>query len=305
MLKVMAKPQIIAIVGPTASGKTALGVTLAQKFKGEVVSADSRAIYKDLGIGTAKPTPEEQRGVPHHLIDFVPLNQPYSLADYHRDATKAINDILARGHLPILVGGTGLYVNAVVYNYQLPPAPASSAVRAKLEALTTDELFKMLEKADPEAAGVIDRHNPRRLVRALEVFLTTGRSIYSQQKTREPQYDSLIIGLEPEKNILKERITKRVENMLEAGLENEVKNLVAKYGWDNVLSNTIKYQEWRPYFEHKITYPQLVAGLIKADLQYAKRQMTWFKKLKGVHWLTTPQEAEVLVKNFLSPNYYQ
>ena len=106
----------------------------------------------------------------------------------------------------------------------------------------------MLEKADPETAGVIDRHNPRRLVRALEVFLTTGRSIYSQQKTREPQYDSLIIGLEPEKNILKERITKRVENMLEAGLENEVKNLVAKYGWDNVLSNTIKYQEWRPYF---------------------------------------------------------
>ena len=131
-------PKIIAVVGPTASGKTALGVTLAQKFKGEVISADSRAIYKEINIGTAKPTPQEQQGIPHHLIDFVPLNQPYSLAHYHRDATKAINDILARGRLPILVGGTGLYINAVIYSYQLPPAPANSAVRAKLEALETD-----------------------------------------------------------------------------------------------------------------------------------------------------------------------
>src|SRR3989338_5392489 len=298
-------PRLVAIVGPTASGKTALGVTLAQKFKGEVISADSRAIYNEMNIGTAKPTPQEQQGIPHHLIDFIPLNQPYSLADYHRGATKVISEILSRGHLPILVGGTGLYTNAVIHNYQCPPAPARSAVRAKLEALEPDELFKMLEKADPETAAVIDRHNPRRLVRALEVFLTTGRSIYSQQKASPPQYEVLIIGLEPEKNILKDRLAKRVEAQLEAGLENEVRNLVNKYGWDNVLSNTIKYQEWRPYFEHKITYPQLVAGLIKADLQYAKRQMTWFKKLKGVNWLVVPQEAEVLVKNFLSQNYYQ
>ena len=298
-------PKIIAVVGPTASGKTALGVTLAQKFKGEVISADSRAIYNEMNIGTAKPTPQEQQGIPHHLIDFIPLNQPYSLADYHRGATKVISEILSRGHLPILVGGTGLYTNAVIHNYQLPPAPANSAVRAKLEALEPDELFKMLEKADPETAAVIDRHNPRRLVRALEVFLTTGRSIYSQQKASPPQYEVLIIGLEPEKNILKDRLAKRVEAQLEAGLENEVRNLVNKYGWDNVLSNTIKYQEWRPYFEHKITYPQLVAGLIKADLQYAKRPMTWFKKIKGVNWLVIPQEAEVLVKNFLSQNYYQ
>ena len=157
-------PKIVAVVGPTASGKTALGVTLAQKFQGEVISADSRAIYKEMNIGTAKPTPQEQQGIPHHLIDFIPLNQPYSLADYHRGATKVINEILSRGHLPILVGGTGLYVNAVILNYQLPPAPANSAVRAKLEALEPDELFKMLEKADPETAADIDRHNPRRFL---------------------------------------------------------------------------------------------------------------------------------------------
>lgn len=292
-------PKIVAIVGPTASGKTALGVALAQRFSGEVVSADSRAIYQEMNLGTAKPTPDEQQGVTHHLIDSATLTQTYTLAQYQREAHQAITAILHRANLPIIVGGTGLYVNALLDNYTLPKALANPALRAKLTGQTAEKLYATLQKLDPETAAVIDRRNPRRLIRALEVKLTTGHSFTTQAKTAQPLYKPLVLGLAPNKRTLKERITKRVALQLEAGLEREVKALVAKYGWNSILANTIKYQEWRSYFENKITYSQLVSSLIKADVNYAKRQMTWFQKLKNVHWLTDAQQAPKLLVEFL------
>lgn len=292
--------KIIALVGPTASGKTRLGVTLAKQFNGEVVSADSRAIYQEMNIGTAKPSTEEQAGIPHHLIDFVPLDKNYTVAHSKKDALAVINTILSRGKLPILVGGTGLYIKAVIDNLEWPKIPANPALRRKLEAKPPAELFATLQALDPETAAIIDEHNPRRLVRALEVRLLTGKSFQAQQKVGPPLFETLQVGLNPPKEELYKRIDERLAEQIERGLENEVRGLVAKYGWDSILSSTIKYQEWRPYFENQATLAQTIAALKKADRDYAKRQLTWFKKDQRVKWVKSDDEALKVVAEFLS-----
>jgi tRNA dimethylallyltransferase len=290
--------KIIVILGPTASGKTVLAVNLAKKFNGEIVSADSRQIYEKMDIGTAKPTQKETKGIPYYLIDILPPNRDFNVAIYKRLATTTIKEIQKMGRLPFLVGGTGLYIKAVVDNLKFPKVLPQKKLREKLEKKSEKELFEIYKKLDPQGAKTIDKKNKRRLIRAIEVCKTTGKAFWKQRKKGKPLFDVLEIGIKAEKKELKKRIEKRVEKMLKRGLEKEVRNLVKKYGWIPPLQ-TIGYQEWKGLFEDKITREEVENLIAKHTIQFAKRQMTWFKKDKRIHWLKNQEEAEKLIKNFI------
>jgi tRNA dimethylallyltransferase len=297
------KPKIIAIVGPTASGKTDRAITLAQKFNGEIISADSRQIYRGMTIGTAKPTRAELASVPHRLIDIKNPDEPYTVADYKADALAAIEDILRRGKLPIIVGGTGLYVKAVLENLDIPKTVANPELRAQLEKEIEEKglaaVFERLVTLDPEAAYVVDPKNPRRVVRALEVAITTGEPFTAQRKKNEPLFNALIIGLDPAPEILRERIDRRIDEMINAGLAEEVAMLIKKYGTDQVAFDAIGYREIVEHVSGEVPLATAIAAMKMNTWHYAKRQMTWFKKDKNVRWIKNPDEAMPLVNNFL------
>ena len=301
-------PKILVIVGPTASGKTALSIKLAEKLGGEIVSADSRQIYRGMNIGTAKPpfSPASQRvdtktsvprsnrgtqvseGIPHHLIDIRNPNEDYSVADYKHDAIKVIHGILKRGKLPILVGGTGLYVKAVVENLDIPKVAAKPELRKKLEIELKQKglgkLFEKLTALDPEAAYIVDPKNPRRVIRALEVALSTGKPFTAQRKKKKPLFETEIIGiaLPPEK--LRERIETRVDQMIQDGLVEETRNLYKKYGRVKAL-DAIGYREIIDYLDGKISLEEAIRQIKMNTRHYAKRQITWFRKDKNVLWI--------------------
>jgi tRNA dimethylallyltransferase len=297
------KPKILAIVGPTASGKTALGIALAHKFAGEIVSADSRQIYRGMDIGTAKPTPAEMDGVPHHLIDIRDPNEDYSVTEYQRDAIAAINEVLSREKLPILVGGTGLYIKAVVENLAVPEVKADPALRAKIENEISHEgleaVFKKLVARDPEAAYIVDPKNPRRVVRALEVAITTGAPFTAQRKKQPPLFDALTIGLNPPAEILRERIDARIDRMISDGLENEVRELTKKYGSAAPALNAIGYREIIDTMHGTLSLNEAIATVKLNTWHYAKRQMTWFRKDERVYWINSRQESFILAKKFM------
>ncbi|HVO28938.1 MAG TPA: tRNA (adenosine(37)-N6)-dimethylallyltransferase MiaA [Candidatus Paceibacterota bacterium] len=295
--------QAIAIVGPTASGKTSLGIALAQEFNGEIISADSRQIYRGMDIGTAKATPGEQALVPHHLIDIRDLDENYTVADFKREATAAIEDVLARRKLPVLVGGTGLYVKALVENLDIPKIEADPALRQQIEREIAekglDAVFKKLVALDPEAAYVVDPKNPRRVVRALEVATLTGRPFTAQRKKQAPLYDFLIIGLDPPPDILRERIDRRIDRMMKDGLVDEVSGLVKKFGKNQTAFDAIGYREIIGHLDGKTTLGDAVAAMKLNTWHFAKRQMTWFRKDKNIRWISEKAEAEKLVRRFL------
>jgi tRNA dimethylallyltransferase len=297
------KPKLIAVVGPTASGKTALGIALAKKFGGEIVSADSRQIYRDMDIGTAKPTGAERRTIPHHLIDIKDPDEDYTAADYQRDAFAAINGIIARGNVPLLIGGTGLYVRAVLENLDIPKTIADPKLRTRIEkdiaAVGLAAVFKQLVVLDPEAAYVVDPKNPRRVVRALEVALTTGVPFTTQRTKRAPLFDTLTLGLNPTPELLRERIDRRVDAMMRDGLVNEVCALVKKYGQTPTAFDAIGYREIITHLDGKLPLDEAVTAIKINTWHYAKRQMTWFKKGNGIHWIEDADEALPLVQNFL------
>src|SRR3990167_5278436 len=222
------KPRLIVIVGPTASGKTALSLKLAKKFNGEIISADSRAIYKGLDIGSAKPSKKERADIPHHLIDIVPPNQTLTLAQYKKLATAHLWDIERRTKVPFLVGGTALYIYSVIDNWLIPEVPPNKKLRAELEKQPTEKLYGALIKKDPKAKDFIDSKNKRRIIRALEIIAATGKP-FSQQRTKgEPLFDTLILGIKKSPEETKKAIAKRTKQMLKAGLIAEVKNLLKK-----------------------------------------------------------------------------
>jgi tRNA dimethylallyltransferase len=288
MASISPLPKLIAIVGPTASGKTALALALAKKFDGEIVSADSRQVYRGMNIGTAKPTKAERCAVPHHLVDIKDPDEEYSVAEYKRDAMAAIREIAERGRLPILIGGTGLYIKTIVENLDIPKVVANDALRAKIEnEIKTEGLaavFKKLVALDPEAAYIVDPKNPRRVVRALEVALTTGRPFTAQRTKNEPLFDVLMIGIDPPPHTLRKRIDVRIDRMMRAGLVKEVRGLVKRYGAECKAFDAIGYREIIAALHGSGTVAEAAARMETNTWRYAKRQITWFKKDGAVAW---------------------
>lgn len=266
---------LVVIVGETGSGKSALAMQIARENNGEIICADSRTVYKGMDIGTAKPSRADREAVPHHCLDLVRPDQSFTAADFKQCAAAAIDDISARGKLPIMVGGTGLYIDAVIYDFQFRPA-ADPTLRQQLSELGVEELQqKLRERSIPLPRN--DR-NPRHLIRALE---TNGR-IAEKRPLRQ---NTLTFGLSVPREELAARISKRVEAMIAAGLEQEAKRLAETFGWDAPGLQTIGYKEWQPYFAGTQSLQATRELIIKNSLQYAKRQRTWFKRNNSIQWI--------------------
>ena len=291
----MKKPKLIVILGPTASGKSEMALSLAKKFKGEIISADSRQIYKEMDIGTAKL--KNNQKVVHYLIDIKKPNQEFNVALFKKSAIKIIKDIQKRGKMPFLVGGTGLYIKAIVDNLNFPTAVPQLKLREKLEKKSLKELFKAYKKLDPKGAKFIDKDNKRRLIRAIEVCKITGKPFWEQRKKEEPIFRVLQIGIKLPKKLLRNNIEKRVEKMFKDGLEKEARNLAKKYGLIPPLQ-TIGYQEWKEFFEGKINKEEVKKLIVQHTNKFAKRQMTWFKRDRRINWEKNLKEAENIIRRF-------
>ena len=293
--------KLIVILGPTASGKTDLSIKLAKRYNGEVVSADSRQIYKGMDIGTAKPL--ELENIDHWLLDIKNPNQNYTVAEYKKDAIKAIKNIQKRGKLAILVGGTGLYIKAVAENLDIPKIEANPLLRKKIEKeaekFGLDYVFQKLIKLDPEAAYIIDSKNPRRVIRALEITLLTKKPFSQQRKIGKPLFDVLEIGISVPNEKLKEKINSRVDEMIKNGLIEEVEKLVKKYDAGQQAFDAIGYREIIDFLNKKITLEQAAEAIKINTWHYAKRQMTWFKRDKKINWIKDFKKSEKLVKQFI------
>lgn len=298
--------KLIVIVGPTASGKSALAVELARRFKGEIVSADSRQTYRSLNIGTAKPTTKERKNIKHYLLDIKEPNQPYTVSEYKKEALKAIDKIIKRKKIPFLVGGTGLYIKALIDNLEIPEVRSDWKLRKKLELRIKTEglksLYDELIKNDPEAARIIDSKNPRRIIRALEVVMKTKRPFSQQRRIGEPLFECLEIGIKQSKKELTKSISKRVERMMKMGLLKEVRNLVKKYDKKLPVFDAIGYREIIDHLQGKFSLTEATEKIKVNTWHFAKRQMTWFKKDKRIHWIKKQPEAKKLVKTFLKKN---
>lgn len=286
------KPKVLAVVGPTASGKTSLGVELAKKYDGEVISADSMQIYKGLDIASAKPTVQEMQGIPHHLIDFLDRDVSFSVSDYVKLANEKIQDVLSRGKLPVIVGGTGLYIDSLLENVKFSEGGSDGEYRAELYRLAREKgnefLYQKLVETDPVSAESIHMNNTVRVVRALEVFHVTGRrfsELKAESRLVESPYDSLIIGLNfHDRQILYDRINRRVDEMVENGLVGEAESLWRESRM-KTASNAIGYKELIPYFENKVTLESCIDSIKQETRRYAKRQLTWFRKNTRIKWI--------------------
>ena len=277
------KNKLIVILGPTATGKSDFAVRLAKKIKHtEIVSADSRQVYKGLDIGSGKITKKEMCGTPHHLLDVANPKKVFAVSEYQKLANKAIADIIARGNTPILVGGTGLYIDAVVYGTVFPEVPPNKPLRKKLETKTTPTLFKMLQKLDSARAKTIDAQNPVRLIRAIEIAKALGKVPAFVQKE---QYDTEFIGLTLSDDVLKKKIHNRLLARMKIGMVREVANLHKKgLSWKRLESFGLEYRSIALYLQKKISKKEMLEELEKAIWQYTKRQMTWFKRNKKIIW---------------------
>ncbi len=296
----MKKQPILAVVGPTASGKTALGIALAQKYGGEVVSADSMQIYEGMDIATAKPASAEMQGIPHHLIGIIPRNQAFSAAEYVTLAGETIRGIAQRGNLPVLVGGTGLYVDSLLRGIRFSEEGNDPALREQLyldaEALGGEALHARLAALDPAAASEIHPNNTVRVVRALEVCLSSGRKfseLKAENAAHPSPYDACIIGLDyAERSDLYERINRRVDLMLDAGLLEEAE-AVWQSGAMQTAANAIGYKELVPYFEKQMPLEACIEKIKQETRRYAKRQLTWFRRNDQIQWLIWGKNDEL------------
>ncbi len=295
--------KIIIIAGPTASGKTDLALYLAQKFNGEIICADSRTIYKKMNIGTAKPSFEERLKIPHYLIDFLEPDQEFTVAEFKEKALVLIEQIFKKYKIPFLVGGTGLYLQAVVENLDIPPVPPDKKLRKQLEKEIQkkglETLWKKLIKLDPQAADFVQKENPRRVIRALEVCLKTKKPFSLLRKKGTPLFNSLSIGPSFNKQELKKRIDQRVEKMISQGLVKEIQELIKQYPLSSPGFNSIGYQEIISHLQGEVSLTEAISLIKKNTYQYARRQMTWFKKDKKINWVKNYTEAEKLIKDFL------
>lgn len=313
----MSLPKLLVILGPTASGKTGLAISLARKFNGEVVSADSRQFYRGLEVGAAVPEGKWGKilpagrqsdgrktfvvgGVAHHLMAFRSPAKPLTAAEFKTLAGRKIKEIIRRGRLPILCGGTGLYISAVADNLDVPKAVPNPALRARLYRQAASRLYARLEELDPEYAARISPANKRYMVRALEVIAATGSKFSELQGRGEPRYDVLKIGLAAPRERLYRRINARVDAMMGSGLLNEARRAGRRYGWDARPLSALGHRQLGLYLCGEIGLDEAIR-LIKRDTRhYAKRQMTWFRRDKTIKWVRQPRSAERLVKSFIS-----
>lgn len=284
---------LVVIVGETASGKSQLAMELAKKFDGEIICADSWTVYKGFDIGTAKPSAKEQKQIKHHLLDIADPAKGFSAVEFKKHAEKAIEGISKRGKLPILVGGSGLYIDSVLYDYQfLPAGPAKN--RDLLNSLDLEQLKKMVKEQNLDSRG-IDMRNKRRIIRLIE---TGGR----RPEKSEMRPSTLVTGLKIPSQTLKKHIENRVDKMLKDGLEQEVLKLSTKYGWQTEPMKGIGYREWQDYFAGGQTLDQTKERIISASNRLAKKQRTWFKRNKSIQWVADKAEAVELVTTFLNKN---
>lgn len=297
----MNKPKVIVICGPTASGKTALSIQLAQKINGEIISSDSMQIYKNMNIGTAKPDKQEMQGIKHYLLDFVEPNQRYSVADYKKDAENAIEDILQKGKVPIIVGGTGLYVDSLIYGIEYPNIEFDENYRKKLEKRAEKEgLEKLYEKArkiDPQAMEKISRNDQKRILRVLEIYNATGKTKTEQEiesRKNEVKYDYRVFAINMDREKLYDRINKRVDIMIQKGLIEEVENLLKKYNEFPTAMQGLGYKEVVEYIQGKVLKEDMIENIKRESRRYAKRQITWFKKNKQTIWIG-PNDLQMIL----------
>lgn len=286
------KIKVIAIVGPTASGKTAYSIDLAKQINGEIISADSRYVYKGFDIGTAKPTKEEQDGVPHHMIDIVEPEFDYSAGLYKKEASRLIKEINERGNVPIITGGTGLYIDILLKNYDLPQIEANRELRDNLMQLDTASLFDKLEKLDKDATNIIDSNDRKKIIRAIEIITTSGKPLNDTRGIGESEYEIEWIGKNYDRQTLYSRIDKRVDIMVDMGLIEETKNLLAKHGRIPNLVNTIGYREVISYLDNQCTLDEALDLLKKNTRNYAKRQLTWFRRNQDIKWDVYPEKLK-------------
>lgn len=273
------KPKVIAIAGPTASGKTKMAIDLAKQINGEVISADSRYVYKGFNIASAKPTLEEQDGVPHHLIDIVEPEVDYSVADFYDDAKEKIYEILQRGKTPIIAGGTGLYFRVLLETYDLPRVEANPELRAELDLREKEDLLKELKHLDPNGYEKVKDANKRRIVRALEVTKILGKPFSEASTEKEPEFDvEWKMPIIESREVLYDRINRRVDIMLEQGIIEETKSLLEKHGRIKNFVDTIGYKEILTYLDEQATLEEALEKLKQHSRNYAKRQLTWFRK---------------------------
>ncbi len=292
------KEKLLVIIGPTAVGKTKLSIELAKRFNGEIISGDSMQVYKGMDIGTAKIKEEEKEGIPHYLMDIKEPDEPFSAAEFQELAHRKIADIHSRGKLPIIVGGTGLYIQSVIYDYQFSTAPSDPLYRAELEKRVSkegiDPIFAELETIDPESANRIHPNNVRRVIRALEIFHCTGHTMSEQLKNQrsEMTYDTCIIGLTMDRERLYARINHRVDVMVEEGLVAEVRGLFQQGLKDCQSIQAIGYKELYDYFNERTTEKDAIENLKQNSRRYAKRQLTWFRNKMDVSWFDMTNVAE-------------
>ncbi len=298
-----AKPKIIVLLGPTASGKSDLAVKLAKKFNGEIISADSRQVYKGLDIGTGKITKKEMNGIPHHLLDESDPKKIFTVHQFKTQAEKAIRKILKNNKLPIICGGTGFYIQSIVDNIKLPEVKPNTKLRNKLKNKTSEELFALLLKLDHKRAATIDPNNPHRLIRAIEIAKALGKVPRVESK---PKYESLQIGVQTDDEVLKEMIHIRLHKRIKAGMIKEAEYLHNPQtgrglSWKRMEELGLEYRYLAFYLQNKISEEEMAEQLNKEIWQYAKRQKTWFKRDQRIKWFTREQKKEIEkeVKTFL------
>ncbi len=296
--------KLIVILGPTASGKTDLAIKLAKKFNGEVVSADSRQVYRGMDIGSGKVTKKEMAGIPHHLLDVINPKTRFTVAQYQKLAQRAIEKIFKKNKLPFLVGGTGFYIQSVVDGIVIPEVKPDWKLRQKLEKKPVSELYQMLAKLDPVRAKTIDKNNPRRLIRALEIVLKLKGPV-PPLSAGKPKFEALFLGVKKDQKELKKLIEKRLLKRLENNaMINEVKKLHNPpaggpgLSWKRLEEFGLEYRYVAQYLQNKITKQEMIEKIQKESEHYAKRQMTWFKRDKRIHWIKDYQEAGNLIKKF-------
>ncbi len=288
----MKNNKIIAVVGATASGKTAYAVDLAEKIGGEIISADSRLVYRGMDIGTAKPTMKERREIPHYMIDIVEPDVNYSAGLYAKKAKEHIKDILSRGKIPVIAGGTGLYLRILLENYLLPEVEPDYKLREELAELSFDELFEILSDLDKNATNLIERNDKKKIIRYIEIVKSTGLPLAKARGIKDEEFDIEWIGLNFPREELYDRINKRVDLMIEQGLIDETKGLLKKYGRISNIVDTIGYKEIISYLDGELTLDEAKDKLKQNTRNYAKRQLTWFRKNENIKWNCYPDRKK-------------